>query len=57
MDTLAFTSGFACLLLITTLLAVIHYQSERRRRRNLSRLNLSRLRQYDRAAWKRHRLS
>jgi ABC-type Fe3+ transport system permease subunit len=53
MDTLAFTSGLACLVIfIATLFVVIYYRSERRRRQNLSRL-----RQHDRAAWKRHRLS
>jgi hypothetical protein len=43
MNTLAFTSGLACLVIfIATLFGVIHYQSERRRRQNLSQLG-----QYD----------
>ena len=52
-DFLAFTSSLACLVMfIASLFVVIHYRSERCRRQKLSRLK-----QYECAAWKRHRNS
>jgi hypothetical protein len=53
MEPLKLLSALACLVIfIASLFMVVHYRSERRRWQNIRRL-----RQYDRAAWKRHRLS